>query len=213
MNHKPLLGFLSNRNPSSKILRWKLALEEFNYEIKDVKGSLNFVVDHLSRYVNTFTIALPDSKDLIEMKKHDETLNDIIQKINQKDVSPKLSSYFINEEVLLCHLSNRPTKSPRPTIRKQVCIPHCLKAKILESIHSEYGGHPEFLKTYHRLSEDFFWHNMYKDTKNFVCSCIICLSRKNAFKKGDRPEREEVMGEKREREREREREAGRSPFF
>ncbi|GFV08856.1 retrovirus-related Pol polyprotein from transposon 17.6 [Trichonephila clavipes] len=68
------------------------------------------------------------------------------------------------------------------TTRKQVCIPHCLKAKILESVHSEYGGHLKFFKTYHRLSENFFWHNMYKDTKNFVRSCTICLSRKNAFK-------------------------------
>ncbi|GFX65780.1 retrovirus-related Pol polyprotein from transposon 17.6 [Trichonephila clavipes] len=75
------------------------------------------------------------------------------------------------------------TTSPRSnTTRKQVCIPHCLKARILESIHSEYGGHLKFFKTYHRLSENFFWQNMYKDTKNFVRSCTVCLSRKNAFK-------------------------------
>ncbi|GFT43506.1 integrase_H2C2 domain-containing protein [Trichonephila clavipes] len=67
------------------------------------------------------------------------------------------------------------------TTRKQACIPHCLKAKIHE-IHSEYGGHLKFFKSYHRLSENFFWKNMYKDTKNFVRSCTTCLSRKNAFK-------------------------------
>ncbi|GFT19286.1 gypsy retrotransposon integrase-like protein 1 [Trichonephila clavipes] len=39
-----------------------------------------------------------------------------------------------------------------------------------------------FFKTYHRLSENFFWQNMYEDTKNFVRSCTVCLSRKNAFK-------------------------------
>ncbi|GFX05249.1 gypsy retrotransposon integrase-like protein 1 [Trichonephila clavipes] len=57
-----------------------------------------------------------------------------------------------------------------------------LKLKILKSIHSEYGGHLNFFKTYHRLSENFFRQNMYKDTKNFVRSCTVCLSRKNAFK-------------------------------
>ncbi|GFW91106.1 integrase catalytic domain-containing protein [Trichonephila clavipes] len=81
------------------------------------------------------------------------------------------------------HSTIEPSRSPRSnTTRKQVCIPHCLKAKILKSVHSEYGGHLKFFKTYHRLSENFFWQNMYKDTKNFVCSCTICLSRKNAFK-------------------------------
>ncbi|GFW92675.1 retrovirus-related Pol polyprotein from transposon 17.6 [Trichonephila clavipes] len=178
-DHKPLAGFLSNKNPSSKILRWKLALEEFNYDIHYIRGSLNSVADHLSRYINNITIALPDSKDLINMQREDSVLRTIIQKIDQNDVSPQISNYFINGEGLLCHLSKRPSRSPRSnTTRKQVCIPHCLKAKILESVHSEYGGHLKFFKTYHRLSENFFWHNMYKDTKNFVRSCTICLSRK-----------------------------------
>ncbi|GFX16696.1 retrovirus-related Pol polyprotein from transposon 17.6 [Trichonephila clavipes] len=182
-DHKPLAGFLSNKNPSSKHLRWKLALEEFNYDIHYIRGSLNSVADHLSRYINNITIALPDSKDLINMQREDSVLSTIIQKIDQNDVSPQISNYFINGEGLLCHLSKRPSRSPRSnTTRKQVCIPHCLKAKILESVHSEYGGHLKFFKTYHRLSESFFWHNMYKDTKNFVRSCTICLSRKNAFK-------------------------------
>ncbi|GFX36601.1 transposon Tf2-9 polyprotein [Trichonephila clavipes] len=182
-DHKPLAGFLSNKNPSSKILRWKLALEEFNYDIHYIRGSLNSVADHLSRYINNITIALPDSKDLINMQREDSVLSTIIQKIDQNDVSPQISNYFINGEGLLCHLSKRPSRSPRSsTTRKQVCIPHCLKAKILESVHSEYGGHLKFFKTYHRLSENFFWHNMYKDTKNFVRSCTICLSPKNAFK-------------------------------
>ncbi|GFW26753.1 transposon Tf2-11 polyprotein [Trichonephila clavipes] len=182
-DHKPLAGFLSNKNPSSKILRWKLALEEFNYDIHYIRGFLNSVADHLSRYINNITIALPDSKDLINMQREDSVLSTIIQKIDQNDVSPQISNYFINGEGVLCHLSKRPSRSPRSnTTRKQVCILHCLKAKILESVHSEYGGHLKFFKTYHRLSENFFWHNMYKDTKNFVRSCTICLSRKNAFK-------------------------------
>ncbi|GFW99457.1 integrase_H2C2 domain-containing protein [Trichonephila clavipes] len=117
------------------------------------------------------------------MQHEDPVLSPIIQKIDQNDVSPQVSNYFINGEGLLCHLSKRPSRSPRSnTTRKQVCIPHCLKARILESVHSEYGGHLKFFKTYHRLSENFFWQNMYKDTKNFVRSCTVCLSRKNAFK-------------------------------
>ncbi|GFV99699.1 integrase catalytic domain-containing protein [Trichonephila clavipes] len=48
--------------------------------------------------------------------------------------------------------------------------------------HPEYGAHLKFFKTYHRLSENFFWQNMYTDTKIFVRSCTIYLSRKNAFK-------------------------------
>ncbi|GFW30325.1 gypsy retrotransposon integrase-like protein 1 [Trichonephila clavipes] len=117
------------------------------------------------------------------MQHEDPVLSPIIQKIEQNDVSPQVSNYFINGGGLLCHLSKHPSRSPRSnTIRKKVCIPHCLQARILESVHSEYGGHLNFFKTYHRLSENFFWQNMYKDTKNFVRSCTVCLSRQNAFK-------------------------------
>ncbi|GFU82870.1 retrovirus-related Pol polyprotein from transposon 17.6 [Trichonephila clavipes] len=109
-DHKPLAGFLSNKNPSSKILRWKLALEEFNYDIHYIRGSLNSVADHLSRCVNNITIALPDSKDLIKMQHEDPVLSPIIQKIYQNDVSPQVSNYFINGGGLLCHLTKRPSR-------------------------------------------------------------------------------------------------------
>ncbi|GFV31482.1 integrase catalytic domain-containing protein [Trichonephila clavipes] len=176
-------GFLYNKNPSSKILRWILALEEFNYDKHYIRGSLNSVADHLSRCINNITIVLPDFKDLIKMQHEDPVLSPIIQKIDENDFSPQVSNYFINREGLLCHLSKRPSRLPRsnPT-RKQVCIPHCLKARILESVHTEYGGLLKFFKTYHRLSENFFWQNMYKDTKNFVLSCTICLSGKTLSK-------------------------------
>ncbi|GFX43551.1 retrovirus-related Pol polyprotein from transposon 17.6 [Trichonephila clavipes] len=67
------------------------------------------VADHLSRCINNITIALPDSKDLIKMQHEDP----IIQKIDQNDFSPQVSNYFINGEGLLCHLSKRPSRSPR----------------------------------------------------------------------------------------------------
>ncbi|GFX86818.1 integrase catalytic domain-containing protein [Trichonephila clavipes] len=122
-DHNPLAGFLSNKNLSSKILRWKLALEEFNYDIHYIRGSLNSVADHLSRYINNITIALPDSKDLINRQREDSVLSTIIQKIDQNDVSPQISNYFINGEGLLCHLSKRPSRSPRSnTTRKQTLL-------------------------------------------------------------------------------------------
>ncbi|GFX97982.1 integrase_H2C2 domain-containing protein [Trichonephila clavipes] len=118
------------------------------------------------------------------MQREDSVLRTIIQKIDQNDVSPQISNYFINGEGLLCHLSKRPSRSPRPnTTRKQVCIPHCLKAKILESVHSEYGGHLKFFKTYHRLSENFF------GTICKFCSSLyhMLISKKTPLKSRLRP--------------------------
>lgn len=185
-DHKPLQGFLSNKNPSSKILRWKLSLEEFNYQIEYIKGSLNPVADHLSRCVYAFSIIFPDINELKQLQHNDEKLMKIIDGINKGD--PKLcENYLIDSRGILIRLSRRPKKSPRSEPRRQVCVPHSLKPKILESVHSEIGGHLRFFKTYHRLAENFFWPNMYKDVNNFVRSCTACLSRRSASKVSTAP--------------------------
>lgn len=186
-DHKPLEGFLSNKNPSSKVLRWKLALEEFNYEICYVKGALNSVADHLSRYINSVSIVFPTTAELIKMQNEDSKLKVIIDGLKESSSDPRLSNYLIDEKGVLIHMAKRHSRSPRRDVRVQVCVPHCLKGKVLESVHSEIGGHLRFFKTYNRLGENFFWPDMYKDTKNFVQSCTICLERRSAFKTGTAP--------------------------
>lgn len=180
-DHKPLEGFLSNKNPSSKILRWKLALEEFNYKIVYIKGKLNAVADHLSRCVNAVTVIFPDKTELAKLQRQDVKLKVIIEKLENSNDS-KYPNYYIDENSILIHLSKQNKKSPKKNLRKQICVPTSLKAKVLESVHSELGGHLRFFKTYNRLTDNFFWENMYKDVKNFVNSCIPCLSRRSAFK-------------------------------
>ncbi|GFT85447.1 hypothetical protein TNCV_497911 [Trichonephila clavipes] len=51
---------------------------------KEFEFYIIILADHLSRYVNNITIALPESKDLIEMQRNDPVLIDI-QKINSTD--------------------------------------------------------------------------------------------------------------------------------
>ncbi|GFW89610.1 hypothetical protein TNCV_1024941 [Trichonephila clavipes] len=113
-----LHSLLPNRN--CKIYRQNFEADDFPC------GAVNLykAADHLSRYINNITIALPDSKDLINMQREDSVLSTIIQKIDQNDVSPQISNYFINGEGLLCHLSKRPSRSPRSnTTRKQDIMP------------------------------------------------------------------------------------------
>lgn len=48
-DHRPLVWLGSLKEPNSKLQRWKIKLEEFNYDIEYVKGKNNQVADGLSR--------------------------------------------------------------------------------------------------------------------------------------------------------------------
>lgn len=48
-DHKPLQWLFSQKDPSSKLIRWRLKLEEYDYEIIYKKGTLNTNADALSR--------------------------------------------------------------------------------------------------------------------------------------------------------------------
>lgn len=48
-DHKPLQWLFSLREPNSKLVRWRLKLEEFDYNIQYKKGTQNKVADPLSR--------------------------------------------------------------------------------------------------------------------------------------------------------------------
>ena len=48
-DHAALKYLLSKKDTKPRLLRWILILQEFNWEIRDKKGSENLIADHLSR--------------------------------------------------------------------------------------------------------------------------------------------------------------------
>ena len=49
-DHKPLVWLFSMKQPNSRLIRWRLLLDEYNYTIKYKKGKENQAADALSRH-------------------------------------------------------------------------------------------------------------------------------------------------------------------
>lgn len=64
-DHKPLQWLFNCKDPGSRLIRWRLKLEEFEYEILHKKGKINTNADALSRFpvnpVNKRPSQFPDS--------------------------------------------------------------------------------------------------------------------------------------------------------
>lgn len=48
-DHKPLTWLMNFKQPNSKIIRWRLQLQEYDFEVIYKKGSQNVIADALSR--------------------------------------------------------------------------------------------------------------------------------------------------------------------
>lgn len=80
-DHRPLKWLFNHKDPGSKLQRWRLKLEEYEYEIVYRKGKLNSAADALSRYpVNP---VYPTNKDDLNPNPIVESNEDPIAESNQ----------------------------------------------------------------------------------------------------------------------------------
>jgi hypothetical protein len=73
-DHRPLTWIFSVKDPSSRLLRWRLKLEEYEYEIVYKKGSNNTKADALSRIHVTET-STDGHSDKSGLTKEEKTSN------------------------------------------------------------------------------------------------------------------------------------------
>lgn len=60
-DHRPLVWLMSLKDPSSKLVRWKIKLDEYDFEIEFKKGKVNSNADALSRIKPKFKIIETDA--------------------------------------------------------------------------------------------------------------------------------------------------------
>ena len=86
-DHRPLTWIFSVKDPSSRLLRWRLKLEEYEYEVVYKKGSNNTNADALSRIHVTegYTDSHDDKPGLTKEEKHK-----IFQEMHDKPIGGHL---------------------------------------------------------------------------------------------------------------------------
>lgn len=176
---------LQVKDPTSRIARWVMTLEQYDYKIIHKPGKLNVTADYLSRNVeeiNNISIQtqfLPDLLDRIQIHQtQDSHCLKIIESLNSKsDMSKFPVIYFLKNDILYCTPKTH-TRSNFSNPDKLV-IPLTLIPEILSLCHdSPAVTHQGFSKTLNRVKMSFYWPCLYKHIKQYIKSCNSCNEKR-----------------------------------
>lgn len=170
---------------SSRIARYALAIQEYDFNIQHIPGRKNIVADALSRYsavrpptpmdkmFRVLTILrLPQNflsslKNLPELQKSDPKLGDIR---SEREFDIKIQKRFVIREDIL-YIRNENDSFYR------LCVPQSMVQNFVQVFH-ETIGHFGSYKTWRVLKNEVWWNNMARDIKRILKHCEVCQKAK-----------------------------------
>lgn len=179
-DHYSLLWLNNMKEPTGRLARWAVQLQQFDYEIIHRKGKFNVVPDFLSRIPPTEEI------DLLQTSVNqilDITLDDLdpyylkMQKNIARNPN-KFPNWRVKDGFVYKNISSKNSLQSNTTSWK-LLVPKKHVKQILEKNHdSPTAGHFGFNKTLHRIQENYFWSAMRHDIHEYIKKCKLCASQK-----------------------------------
>lgn len=179
-DHNPLTYLNSLKDSHGRLSRWKLTLQQYDFNIVYKPGTKNLNADALSR---CYAITETDKKVINENKLPIE-LNDVNyeNEVKNDDKLNCLKNYLIkNGNIKLTkrgkftlenNMVYRHFESPEGLI-SQIYVPKNLINVILEYSHDKFG-HMGSYKIYDIIRKRYYWPGYQIHIKKYVKSCHIC---------------------------------------
>ena len=202
-DHNALRWLMSLDDPSGRLARWSLLIQQFDFDIVHRPGVANGNADALSRRpydtysLNALEAAGFKATQILDFQRRDPSLRDIIKyleydqlprdNVKAKRVLLSEDLYFLDDNNLLYHVDVS-NKRGRKGCQTQLVLPPPLRYEVLVNAHDDLaGGHLGVYKTYEKLRDRYYWRGMYKDVEHWVRSCQDCSTRKKPRNKRRAP--------------------------
>ncbi|GBO01669.1 Retrovirus-related Pol polyprotein from transposon 297, partial [Araneus ventricosus] len=195
------------KDPSSRISRWFLTLQEYSYKIIHKPGRLNHMADYLSRarYPNEDSVSITNIhevhalnsnctefnlssfpiEELIAKQNSDSYCNNIKSKLESNfQFSPKSPKFFLKNDLLLYYREN----TGRHDSKAKLVVPQSLVQNVLQLCHDNNSvAHSGLSRTLKRVKVNYFWHGLYHTVKQYIASCHSCIQRRGFAKTSKAP--------------------------
>lgn len=184
-DHSALQWVMNSPKTTSRLIRWALQLQKYDFIVEYRKGKLNAAPDALSRitphtscnlYSNKTDVhnPLPVTAEVIWEKQHnDPEITKIFQNLAEKNDDQQVKYEVVEDKLYL------KTQLTENQYHFRIFVPKDLVPCILEHYHcSPMSGHVGIYKTYKRIQDVAYWPGMWSDIKQFVKRCVKCQTLK-----------------------------------
>ena len=170
-DHYSLVWLQNMKQPTGRLARWQVQLQQYDLTIIHRKGKEHIVPDMLSRAVPEITTAD------ITIQTKDKWYLRLLTKVRSNPL--KFSGWRETNGRLYKFV-----KSDYPELRPEidnwkVVVPKEERMKIMTEAHEPpTSGHMGIYKTFSRIAEKYFWPKMRCDISRFIGRCRACLQHK-----------------------------------
>ncbi|GFV18722.1 hypothetical protein TNCV_4756091 [Trichonephila clavipes] len=152
----------------TRVVRWTLLLEEYDYEIVHRSGQRMQHVDALSRYPVTIISSDTLTARLQRAQQEDENIQNLKSLIETNNAT----DFFIKNEILYKYVDGR----------ELIAAPRDMQTELIKLAHEK--GHFSSAKTEEIVKREFFIPNLSKQVQNVIINCESCiLANKKCGKK------------------------------
>lgn len=173
-----LLWLENLKDPTGRLGRWALRLQQFDYEVIHRRGKEHIVPDTLSRAIQGETelnfIDVTEIKDPWYLKLR-----------NRIEKSPlKFSKWRVENDKIYKYVEPDFPGLHEDSDFWKLVIPKESRNEILQKYHDDVtAGHLGIYKTFHRIAHLFYWPGMKSDISNYIHHCRTCLRTKSEQKR------------------------------